>query len=463
MKILRNIIRKKPFCGVFITLCSFLLVFNTVFPEYIAARKTETAETTKDTTETTTADTAVKKDEKEGEKKDEKKEGEKDEKINADKTTPGSDPAKSAEEIKKEKEERDKIEKKVEWIETTLSFGIQKSRKDAINRMQLIKDESFKPRLVKLLTDIIENEIDVEVIIKAITIAGVLEAKETIPAITSKIDNESEDVQIAAVYGLKKLKADASKDKLVEKLKNQDMTKNSNLTLALLHTLGDFKAVELVKFASEKIDDTKTDKALRESLVLFLGQTESPEPKDFLIKLFKDDEENLTIRAYAVNSLAKLGIKEASPAINEVLKQIDTFPFKRRKKYFTLKIYSVSALVKLGNEQAYPRLLNSLKSNNASIRLRAVNLIKELKDKRTIDILKYKMKYDPNTKVRKAAEEALKEIEGDDPAAAETGDKPGEEAAPPNGDKPGKDVKPPNGDKPVPDKPVKKAEKANQS
>ncbi len=37
-------------------------------------------------------------------------------------------------------------------------------------------------------------------------------------------------------------------------------------------------------------------------------------------------------------------------------------------------------------------------------------MMKELKDKRTIDILKYKMKYDPSPKVQKAAKEALKEM-----------------------------------------------------
>jgi hypothetical protein len=44
------------------------------------------------------------------------------------------------------------------------------------------------------------------------------------------------------------------------------------------------------------------------------------------------------------------------------------------------------------------------------VRLKAITLIKEFKDKRTIDILKYKMKYDQNDKVRAEAKKALKEM-----------------------------------------------------
>jgi HEAT repeat protein len=147
---------------------------------------------------------------------------------------------------------------------------------------------------------------------------------------------------------------------------------------------------------------------LREYFVLFLGNTGSKKSKDFLLELYKDEEENKTIRAYAVNAISKLGIKEAAPDIKEVLKQIDSYSFKKKKRFYSLSIYSITALVKLGDSEALPRLIDSLKSNNMAIRLRAIKLLKDLKDKRTIDILKYKIKYDPSVKVQKAAKEALK-------------------------------------------------------
>jgi HEAT repeat protein len=53
--------------------------------------------------------------------------------------------------------------------------------------------------------------------------------------------------------------------------------------------------------------------------------------KDFLVSLYKDDEEDMTIRSYAAKSIAKLKIKEAAPDIKEVIKDIDSFSFSKKK------------------------------------------------------------------------------------------------------------------------------------
>jgi len=312
---------------------------------------------------------------------------------------------------KKDKESKaDKMEKKIKWIQETLDFGIQKDRKNAINRMLSIEKGPYRDRIIKRLDKLIKEEIDQEIIIKALSVAGELNAETLVDSISLKLHDETEDVKVAAVFALKRLKAVSQKKKLITELKKQDLENNSNYTQALIDTLGYMKAGELVKYASDGIDDNKTAKGLRQTLVLFLGNAGSKDARDFLVKLYKDDEEEILIRSYAVNSIGKLGLKETTEDIHEVVKRIDSYPFKKKKNYYNLYIYSISALVKLGDTKAVPKLMNSLRSDNDSVRLKAVMLLKELKDKRTIDILKYKMKYDSNSKVRKAAEEALKEM-----------------------------------------------------
>jgi HEAT repeat protein len=71
-------------------------------------------------------------------------------------------------------------------------------------------------------------------------------------------------------------------------------------------------------------------------------------------------------------------------------------------------MYCTASLVKMGDSNSIPRLMEALRSDNPVVRLKAVELIKDLKDKRTVDILKYKMNYDPSPRVQKAAREALK-------------------------------------------------------
>jgi len=319
-------------------------------------------------------------------------------------------PTKAQKEAEKKKKFAENQKKKAKYVRETLKWGVHKNRIDAINRIEYIKDKGVKKDLYLYLVKVMDTEADADTLKKALTVLGEYKIKEAESLMIKSLDNDSDDVKIAAIHGINKIKAVKAKKKLLKAIKAQDFSKDSRYTNALLISLGNFKAVELIEFAKKTFEDTKTTKILRQNLVLFFGRLKSKKPKDFLLKLYKDKEEDLTLRAYAVNSLGKLNIKEATPAIKKMIAEIDLYSFKKKKKYYNLKIYSIQALVKMGDKAATPILMNALRSDNAMVRYRSIKLIKELKDKRTIDILKYKMKYDPSKKVRKEAEKALKEL-----------------------------------------------------
>jgi len=310
-----------------------------------------------------------------------------------------------------EAEKKLKSEKqKVKYINETLDYGILKERLDALNRINLIKNKKLLKQLAKKLEKMLTTEFDAEIKMKTIYMLGELKDKNAIENIAKLIDDDSEDVRIAAVYALKTLEAKSKKDILIKKLKKQDLSKDSNFTQSLIETLGEFKATELIDFAEKSIKSNKTSKLNRQTFVLFLGKQGDKKAGKFLTELYSDPDENKLIRAYSINSIAHIKYKKAIPEIKKLLKEIDNYKFKKRKKYFNLAMYSVSALVKLGDKSALPRLINSLRSNNTRLRVRAIRLLKELKEKSSIDILKYKMKYDPSEKVQKEAKLALKEM-----------------------------------------------------
>ncbi|MBN2403789.1 MAG: HEAT repeat domain-containing protein [Spirochaetes bacterium] len=300
--------------------------------------------------------------------------------------------------------------KKAEWIITTIESGTHKDRKSAINQILTIKDKNLKKNLGEKLIEVIQNEVELEVKVKAITVSGEIKTKEAIPVLITSLDDETDDVKVAAVYAIKRIGDISTKANLITKIKEQKLENTTNFIEALIDTLGEFKATELSGFASESIKSTKTHQIIRELFVLFLGKIESKEPKDTLLELLKDEDENEQIRAFAANSLGNLQITEAIPDIEKVVKTIDSYSFNKKKKYNNLYIYCVSALAKLGYENAFPLFLNMLRSDNAVVRLKAVSLVKGINDKRTIDILKYKMNYDPSPKVQSAAKDALKEL-----------------------------------------------------
>lgn len=301
-------------------------------------------------------------------------------------------------------------EKKVKWIKDTIQFGVQTERRTAINMVLTIKDESSKEELCDLLVATLKDEYNNDAVIRIITVLGELKVTRAEEQITAKLDDSSEDTVIAAVYALKNMNAIAAKEKLIEKLKQQKLDTDSRLFEPLLSTLGAFKAAELMPFVQEKIKDNTTTSSVREQMTLFLSNIDTPESKEVLKELYVDEEEEILIRCFAVNGLSKLDSKENADDIHNVLNALEAYPLKKRQRYHNLMIYSATALVKLGDDRAVPRLIDYLKSDNAAVRLKAVELIKETGDKRTIDILKYKMKHDSDLKVKKAAENALKSM-----------------------------------------------------
>jgi HEAT repeat protein len=345
----------------------------------------------------------------------------------------GKDAKQMTAEEKRKQRDADREKKDIEWIERTLDLGIQRERIDAMVKMLTIKDQAKKRELGLRLRDIIRDEIDSEVRTKAIYVAGEIGMKDLAPEITGNLINDVEDVKIAAVYALKKINETGASEKMIDILKKQDLKKNSNFTEALITTLGSFKAVQLKDYAIEAIKNEHNSTNNREHLVMFLGKAGVADSKEFLVGLLKNDDEETVIRAYACNSLARLNARDAGKEIDDVIQKIESYPYKKRQNYHRLYIQAIGALAKLGDERAFPRLVNSVRSNNDSVRIQAIRLLKEIKNERTIDILKHKMKYDPSSKVQKEAKKALEEL---GVKAEENRDKNGEkEKSPPESPK----------------------------
>ncbi|MGQ9843498.1 MAG: HEAT repeat domain-containing protein [Spirochaetota bacterium] len=300
--------------------------------------------------------------------------------------------------------------KKTEWIKKTIQYGIHDDRIEAIKSALTVKDPTNKNEIIQLLDERMPHELNPEVKKTAIMVVSELKTSSSSSWIIAALNDNSEEVKIAAVYAIDRLKVTEAVPQLVSILKEQKFTVNSNFTEALIQTLGKLKAIELKDFVIENIKDTKTTDNLRQLLILFLGDLEDITSKDFLLGIVKDKDEDTTLRSYAAVALAKIGAKDTAGDILEIIKEIDSYPINKRKDYYSFSMYCTAALVKMGDSNAIPRLMEALRSNNPVVRLRAVELIKDLKDKRTVDILKYKMQYDPSPKVQKAAKEALKEM-----------------------------------------------------
>ncbi len=321
--------------------------------------------------------------------------------------------------------------KKFKNIMQTLEYGIQKDRKAAIGMINDIKNESYKREILLKITSIATSDSDIEMRKSAITAIGDNKFSDGASAIIAGLEDEASDVKIAACYAVGKLKLQEAKDKLVEVLKKQDLSQSSNFTDAIIIALTELEAKDILEFAATEVKNQKNSKMIRERLLLYIGKCGSAEQFNMLTEIYKDDEEEMSIRSYAVKSMGRLKIKEAIPVIKEVVKEIDSYSFNKRKRYYDLYMQSVTALVELGDESSVSLLMNSLRSDNSDVRYKAILLIKDFNDERTIDILKYKMKNDPSAKVRNAARKALEDkglVEKGSPKESEVNDEKSESA-----------------------------------
>ncbi|MCL2156168.1 MAG: HEAT repeat domain-containing protein, partial [Leptospirales bacterium] len=286
---------------------------------------------------------------------------------------------------------------------------MQKDRKNAINMINTIRDEQLKKRLIQKLESIIETDSDMEVKKAAITVIGDNKSESSAPALIKALDDSSEDIKVAACFALGKIKADSAKPKLIELFNNQNLKTDSNYTEAIIIALTELKAPDILDTAVAAVKSRETTKSIRERLFIYIGQAGSAAQKDVLLEVYKDDDEDIAMRSYAIRAISKLKLKEATDDIKAIIKEIDSYSFDKRKKYYDLHMYSVTALVEFGDTDSIALLMDSLRSDNTNTRLKAVNLIKDFNDERTIDILKYKMQNDPSPKVRSAAKKALEE------------------------------------------------------
>ncbi|MGL4370222.1 MAG: hypothetical protein ACRCUT_11225, partial [Spirochaetota bacterium] len=105
--------------------------------------------------------------------------------------------AKSKAAAEEKQRARDEFEKKAdlkkaEWIEKTMEFGIQKDRKEAINFIPTVKDETRKKELGLKLITILDTDADSSILVKSLNIISELNLTEAVPSIKKHLSHMSE-------------------------------------------------------------------------------------------------------------------------------------------------------------------------------------------------------------------------------------------------------------------------------
>lgn len=309
------------------------------------------------------------------------------------------------------------LHKKTEVLTKVLKYGTSLERKAALMEIEKLPEELQKQFLSQVLESI-KKERDPTMKLAFLRVIGNLDIKDAVDEVYKALEDENEDIARAAVASLKKIKPENAWEKVLERLKKTDLTKNSNLTVSLIEALGDLDGGEgAFGYLEDKIKEKFNSHEIRSQIALYFGKKKILAAEIALQQIAFDDTESLTLRTYSINSLGKIGSESSSPKLKEMIENIrDDYGSSDSRKNQLLKIYALGALVSLGNQDVFDEIVEFTKDDDSLVRLRAIHFLKESKRPEAREILEYKSMRDPSPRVQKAAKDALKSWDNPDGA-----------------------------------------------
>jgi HEAT repeat protein len=175
---------------------------------------------------------------------------------------------------------------------------------------------------------------------------------------------------------------------------------NPQLAAAAVRYLGKKRPEGASEKLLELFSKEETSQALRGEVILALGEMKAQDAVAFLTSLLEDEDEDMTLRRYACDSLGRIGDEKALPAIRAALNSSDNF----------LRSYAVSSLGYFSGEENAGVLVEALRDSFPRVRELAAERLGDMEYENAVDILIYRARKDPEKRVRQAAFRSLSKI-----------------------------------------------------
>lgn len=294
-----------------------------------------------------------------------------------------------------------------------MRYGTSQERKQALFELISFPKESAK-ELYLYLGEMIKTEKDLGMKIVILRTIAELEISDYKESVVLLFDDPNEDVSKQAVTTAKKLKLPEAVPPLIEKLRKEDFTKNSNAITLYVNALAELPGgKDASPFLQSKFKEKFNNADIRAQIALYFGSIVDTDADTMLQDVAFDDLLPTTLRCYSINALGKIKSQSAKPKLFELLDSLKKTAGKLDgKKAQSLKIYTIGALVHLGDKNIIQELSEFARDDDAMVRLRVIEFMGNMKDPSALEILEYKRDRDPSPKVQKAAKKAIDQIQG---------------------------------------------------
>ncbi|MFP4300829.1 MAG: HEAT repeat domain-containing protein [Spirochaetaceae bacterium] len=297
-----------------------------------------------------------------------------------------------------EEEEGEAARSIVEQWRDTLRFGINSEIIELIPTLRDERVRELEPEIASLLESSRNEELQGEIL----TYYRELDLPEAQPMaieLLSEYQVSGNQRTQAAIRYLTDLPPDSPEARgEVSELLSEIVRQGGGQIAASAATAVSSYGEEIGVDGITELYDEASSEDVQAALVLSLGEMGDPEAFEFLARIAEDEGEAMVLRQYAVDSLGKLQVEEAIPIISNLLGAENSL----------LRAYAVSALGRFETEEAENALIAALRDEFWRARVFALQGIARLEVETAIPAVIYKVRQDPEQRVRLEAVKTLR-------------------------------------------------------
>ena len=277
-----------------------------------------------------------------------------------------------------------------ERMRETLLYGIEGEVLQVIARIKASGDDSLNPELLRTF-QATSNPAVAAAVLDLFAQAEVRDAEKT--ALERLADPDGDPrLLVPCMRYLAAIRSAAAAQPLAAFLDYGD-----ELAAAAIQSLAALGQQSSGEAMLARLRDPEYSPGLKSQLLLALGTLKYQPAVEDLIQVVANPDEERVRRMYAASALGEIGDARALPALRELFGAQDSL----------LRAYAAAALAGFQLSEVEAALQDALRDGNARVRQAAAKALARKDARKSVDILIYKARYDPERQVRLEAIRSL--------------------------------------------------------
>ncbi len=273
-----------------------------------------------------------------------------------------------------------------------LKFGIESEELDVVRALRQEASHDFQDQLKETYAAARSDELKQQILLLFSDLKDNGLEDQVLPDLS---DTSKGNTVLLTIIGYL---ADLKSTKAIEPLMAQTTASNKVIASASIRALGRLAAVDKADDLIKFYKDGETDPNLKPDLIWAFGEMKAETSVDLLTQEYDDNDAQPLLQKTILEALGKIGGDKAWTSVSKALKSDNG----------DVRSAAVAAMGSFGGKGDTVAILTSaLRDSQVGVRLAGAQAAKTLNDPGLKDLLAYRMRKDPDPKVRTAALQAV--------------------------------------------------------